>query len=139
MVLVIPETSGLIVYRGRSVCDSLHRAVTFLDGFLRPVKIEQAKMGQSRRHDHIWRLARHAAARDPHLHNVDARGQHVEQGRRPPSRKRCVLSQPSRMTSSRTCAARSGSSYPVAHGSRVVSTVSLLVSTRLPPWSPDRT
>ena len=45
------------------MCDSLHCETTFLDGFFGPVKIEQAKVRQPRRHDQIWRLARHPAAR----------------------------------------------------------------------------
>ena len=37
--------------------DALHRAAAFLNGFLRSLKVEQAKMGQARGHDEIGRLA----------------------------------------------------------------------------------
>ena len=48
---------------GKNVRDALHRAAAFLNGFLGPVKVEQTKVGQPRRHDQVRRLARHAAAR----------------------------------------------------------------------------
>ena len=39
--------------RARVVRDSFHRAATFLDRFLGPVKVEQAKVGQPWRHDQV--------------------------------------------------------------------------------------
>jgi hypothetical protein len=41
----------LIAERTKIVRDSLHRALAFLDRFLCPVKVEQAKVSQPRRHD----------------------------------------------------------------------------------------
>jgi hypothetical protein len=41
----------LIAERRKIVRDSLHRVLAFLDRFLCPVKVEQAKVSQPRRHD----------------------------------------------------------------------------------------
>jgi len=41
----------LIAERRKIVRDSLHRALAFLDRFLCPVKVEQTKVSQPRRHD----------------------------------------------------------------------------------------
>jgi hypothetical protein len=71
----------LIVESGKTVRDSLHCALAFLDSFLRSVRVEQAKVGQPRPDDEVGRLARHATAADPHLHDVEAGGQHVDHGR----------------------------------------------------------
>ena len=70
----LDESRCLLVQQSKGVRDSFHRGATFLDRFLSPVKVEQAKVRQPRRHRHIRRLARHAAARDLDLHDVDAGG-----------------------------------------------------------------
>ena len=66
--------------RSKIVSHSFYGALTFLDGFRRTVEVEQAKVRQPGCHNHVGRLACHAAARNPHLYDIHARGQDVEHG-----------------------------------------------------------
>ena len=57
----------------------MRTAHPLLDRFLAAMVVEQADLGEARGDQHVGRLAGQPAARDAHLHDVDAAGDDIEQ------------------------------------------------------------
>jgi hypothetical protein len=81
-----PALPCLIVERDKTVHYSLYSLLSFLDSFLRSMKIEQAELSQPGAIIKSGGSPTHAAAVNPYLHDIDAGGQHIQHGE--PSRLR---------------------------------------------------